>query len=170
MKEKDLLIDYKDHQVVLYAEKADDTIGPVQTGSYVTSHYIDEFLNIMGSLEKSLYAKLEKGEISPVYLYMTIEELTVSELALRVKLPKWKVKRHLTFEHFPEITVSELKRYAEVFNIPIANFFQIISTRQDNKWRMGYKADIENAKPLTISQTRSNNPYLVYTNPEQNKI
>jgi len=170
MKEKDLLIDYKDHQVVLYAEKPDDTIGPVQTGSYVTSHYIGEFLNIMSSLERSLYEKLEKGEVSSVYVFMTIEELTLSELALRVGLPKRKVRRHLTFKHFPEITISELKRYAEVFNVPVANFFQIISTRQDNKWRMGYQADFENNKPLTISQTRSNNPYLVYTNPEQNKI
>jgi hypothetical protein len=170
MKEKDILIDYKDHQVVIYAEKSDNTIGPVQTGSYVTSHYIDEFFYLMGSLEKSLYEKLQNREISPICLYMTIEELTISELASRVKLPKHKVKRHLEFAHFPKIRVSELQRYAEVFNIPVANLFQVITTRQDIGWRMGYSAKIENAKPLTISQEKTNNPFLVITKPEQNQL
>ena len=169
MKEKDILIDYKDHQVVLYAEKSDNTIGPVQTGSYVTSHYYNEFLSLMGNLERSLYEKLQKGEISPVFLYMTLEELTVSELALRVKIPLRRVKKHLTVQHFPTVKVDELRRYAEVFNIPVANFFQVIATRQDNKWRMGYSADMENKKPLTISQEETNNPYIVFTKPEINQ-
>ena len=106
MKEKDILTDYKDHQVVLYAEKADDTIGPVQTGSYVTRHFIDEFYNIMGNLEKSLYEKLINHEISPIYLYMTMEELTVSELAARAKISKRKVMRHLTYKHLTDVTVN----------------------------------------------------------------
>ena len=170
MKEKDILIDYKDHQVILYAEKSDNTIGPVQTGSYVTSHYIDEFLYLMGNVEKSFYEKLQNGEISSICFYMTIEELTVSELASRVKLPLRKVKKHLTSLHFPKIRVSELRRYAEVFNIPVANLFQIISTRQDQKWRMGYKADVENAKPVIISQDETKNPYIVVTKPEVNQL
>jgi hypothetical protein len=170
MKEKDILTDYKEHQVVLYAEKTDNSIGPVQTGAYVTKYFIDEFYNIMGNLEKSLYEKLLNHEISPVYLYMTLEELTVSELAARAKISKRKVMRHLTYKHFADVTVNELTRYADVFNIPVANFFQIVSTRQDSKWRMGYNAENENAKLLTISQEKTNNPYIVYTKPETNKI
>ena len=169
MKEKDILTDYKEHQVVLYAEKTDDSIGPVQTGAYVTKYFIDEFYNIMGNLEKSLYEKLINHEISPVYLYMTLEELTVSELASRAKISKRKVMRHLTYKHFTDVTVNELARYADVFNIPVANFFQIVTTRQDSKWRMGYKAEDENAKLLTISQEKTNNPFIVYTKPETNK-
>jgi hypothetical protein len=170
MKEKDILVDYQAHQVVIYAEKSDESIGPVQTGAYVTKNYIDEFFHIMGNLEKSLYEKLLNHEISPVYVFMTLEALTVSELASRVRLSKRKVMKHLTYKHFPNIRISELKKYAEVFNIPLANFFQIVSTKQDVKWRMGYNADQENAKPLTISQEKTNNPYIIYTKPEKNQL
>jgi len=170
MKEKDILTDCKDQQAVLYAEQSDNSIGPVQTGSSVTGHYLDEFLFLTEHVEELLYEKLRNGEISPIFLYMTIEELTVSELASRVKLPLRRVKKHLTPQHFSKIRVSELKRYAEAFNIPVANFFQVISTRQDRKWRMGYKTAVENAKPVTISQDETKNPYIVITKPELNKL
>jgi hypothetical protein len=169
MKEKDLVVDFKDHQVILFAEKNDDTIGPLQTGSYVAHHYISEFFQIMEKLNNSLQHKLIQGEISPVFMYMTLEELTLSELALRVGLPKWKVKRHLRYEYFHKMRISELKRYAEVFNIPLANMFQIVATRQDHKWRMGFQKEVENAKPVIITQEKTKNPYLVITKAEQNK-
>jgi hypothetical protein len=168
MKEKDILVDFKDQQVVLYAEKPDNSIGPVQTGSYVTKNYIDEFYNILGQLEKSLYEKLLNKEISPVYLFMTLEELTISELAARVRLSKRRVKKHITYKGFPKICISDLMKYADVFNIPLSNFFQIISTRQDAKWRMAYQVDSENAKLLTISQEKTDNPFIVFTKPEKN--
>jgi hypothetical protein len=169
MKEKDVLTDFKAHQVILYAEKSDNSIGPVQTGSYVSGHYIDEFYNFMGKIERESFTKLQNGEISPVCLYMNIEEMTVSELASRVGLSKRRVKKHLTHKYFPTVKVSELKKYAEVFNIPVANFFQIISTRQDNEWRPGFKTEVENAKPVVISQDKTNNPFIVITKPEVNK-
>ena len=169
MKEKDILTDFKDQQLIIYAEKDDNTIGPVQTGSYLARNYLDEFYYIWGNFEKSLFDKLQNNVISPIYLYMSLEELTISELAARVKLPKYKVRKHLEFKHFLKIKVKELKRYAEVFNIPVANFFQIINTRQDANWRMGYSAKVENAKSLTISQEKTNNPLLVITKPEKNK-
>jgi len=169
MKEKDIITDFKAHQVILYAEKGDNSIGPVQTGSYVSGHYIDEFFNFMGKIERESYEKLQKGEISPICLYMNIEELTLSELASRVGLSKRRVKKHLLPEYFPGIKVSELKRYADIFNIPVANFFQIISTRQDVKWRPGFNSEVENAKPLVIGQTATDNPFVVITKPELNK-
>jgi len=167
MKEKDLVTDYKEQQVVYYAEKEDNSIGPIQTGSYMSGHYLDEFFRIMGNLERSFYEKLQDQRISPVSLYMTLEELTLPELASRVRIPRWKVKRHLEMRHFKRIRVSLLQRYAEVFNIPVANFFQVIRTRQDGQWRMGYQAKTELAGRLTISQERTNNPLIVVTKPEE---
>lgn len=169
MKEKDILTDFKDQQLIIYAEKDDNSIGPVQTGSYMARNYLDEFYHLWGNFEKSLYEKLQDGKISPIFLYMSLEELTVSELAARVKLPKRKVRKHLEFKHFLKIRVHELKRYADVFNVPVANFFQIINTKQDVKWRMGYSSKAENAKSMTISQENTNNPLLVITKPEKNK-
>jgi hypothetical protein len=163
MKEKDILIDYREHQVVLYAEKKDDSIGPVQTGSYVAKNFKDEFLLLMKHLEKSLINKLQNGEISPIFFYMTIEELTVSELSSRVRLSKRKVKMHLNPALFHKIKIDELKRYADVFNIPVANFFQIIRTQQDMNWHMGYQADLEKTNNCIISQEKTNNPFVVNT-------
>ena len=44
MKEKDILTNFKDQQLILYAEKEDNTIGPVQTGSYLAGNYLDEYI------------------------------------------------------------------------------------------------------------------------------
>ena len=67
------------------------------------------------------------------------------------------------------LTDNQLQRYADVFNIPVANFFQIISTRQDANWNPGHNLEAAKARPLTISQEKSGNPLLVITNPEKNK-
>ena len=170
MKEKDVLVELKEHQLIIYAEKNDDTYGPVQTGSFATKNYYGEFLKIQQNLEKSLAEKLEKREISPIFFYMTLEELTISELASRVGLPKYKVKKHLDPAFFDRIKVSELKRYARVFNIPVANFFQIIFTKQDIKWRMGYDENKEKSATVFLSQTETNNPLIVTTKAEINQI
>jgi transcriptional regulator with XRE-family HTH domain len=163
MKEKDVFVDCKDHQVVIYAEKGDGSIGPVQTGSYMTKNYISDFHEIIDNLSTSLIEKLKNGEISPIYYYMTIEELTVSELAERVGISKSGVKKHLIPKGFQKISVSKLKRYADVLNIPMANLFQVIHTKEDKKWNMGYHEEIDKLQPVLISQVKTENPLIVET-------
>lgn len=170
MKEKDILTDFKDHQLILYAEKDDNSIGPVLTGSYMAGNYLDEFHNIWGNYQKELFEKLLEMEISPIALYQSLEELSLAELAARTGIPKRRVKKHLVFSSFKKARVDELLRYADVFNIPVANFFQIISTRQDGSWNMGHNPEAAKTRPLTISQEKSPNPLLVITNPEKNKL
>lgn len=169
MKEKDIKIDYKDHQVIVYAEKEDDSIGPVQSGSYMAKNHLADFHQIWGSLEKELFGKLVKREISPIVRFKELEELTTAELASRTGLSKRKVKRHLSYRHFKKASVEELQKYAEVFNIPVANFFQIVSTKQDEKWNMGFNPEAMRKLDLIISQETTENPLLVITNPEKNK-
>jgi len=43
MKEKDAMVNFKEHQVVLFTEKEDKTYGPTQTGSYISGMYLDDF-------------------------------------------------------------------------------------------------------------------------------
>jgi len=169
MKEKDILTDFKDHQLILYAEKEDQTIGPVQTGSYLAGNYLDEFYHIWGNFEKELFEKLLNQEISPVARYKSLEELSLSELAARAGIPKRRVKKHLKTKNFLKASVEDLQRYADVFNIPVANFFQIISTKQDASWNIGHNIEKAKARPLTISQEKTSNPLLVITNPEKNR-
>ena len=169
MKEKEIKVDFEAHQLILYAEKEDDTIGPIVSGSYMAKNHLDDFYQIWGSLEKDLFARLVKREISPIVRFKELEELTTSELAARTGLTKRKVKRHLTYRHFLKASVEELQKYADVFNIPVANFFQIVSTRQDGTWNMGHNEKAAKKMALTISQEFTENPLLVITNPEKNK-
>ena len=128
------------------------------------------WLNSTGSgviWKKNTFALLLKKEISPIARFKELEELTTSELAARTGLSKRKVKRQLTHRHFLKASVEELQKYADVFNIPIANFFQIISTKEDGKWNMGYDAKAAKKLELTISQKTTENPLLVITNPEK---
>jgi hypothetical protein len=167
MKEKDIKTDFKDQQLILYAEKEDSSIGPVLTGSYLSGNYMDEFYKIWGSFEKELFEQVLSMKISPIARYKSLEELSLSELAARAGIPKRKVKKHLKYKYFLRAKVDDLLRYADVFNIPVANFFQIISTKQDAKWNIGYNIKVAKSKPMTISQEKTNNPLIVITNPEK---
>ncbi len=163
MKEKDLLVDCPEHQLILYAEKNDGTYGPVQTGAYTAGNHISEHYKIVGNLNKSLIERLQNGEISPIYYYMMIEDLSVSELAGRTRISKICVKKHITPKGFKKVSISKLKRYADVLNIPLANMFQIIHTIEDRNWDIGYQEDIGSSKSSSISQAKTKNQFLVET-------
>jgi hypothetical protein len=134
MKEKEARVDYKKHQLVLYVEKKNGSYGPLKTGSYITKNYLDDYWLKRENLEKEYLGKVKNGEISPIAFYMILEELTPSELAARVKIPVRKVKKHLQPGHFGDMTVEELGRYSDVFNIPLVNlFYSIEAGRSDLK-------------------------------------
>ncbi len=163
MKEKDLVIDCPHHQVVLYAEKGDGTFGPFQTGSYMAGVNISEHFRITGNLSKTLLEQLKSGKISPVYFFMMVEGLTVGELAGRTGIAGYRVKKHLTIKGFRKMRISSLKKYADIFNIPVANLFQIISTIEDRNWDMGYQGEIDKSKTGSISQVKTGNPFVIET-------
>lgn len=162
MKEKEVKVDCEEQQVVLFAEKDDNTYGPIQTGSYITRNYLEDFQLKQQHLEDNLLIKLIAGEISPLYFYMTLEDISISELAKRAGIRKPKVKKHLDPVHFMKATVSELKRYTDVFNIPLANLFQVIHTNQDGNWKSHFrKTDLGSMQG--IGQHPTNNPVIVIT-------
>lgn len=145
MKEKEAKIDYRDHQLVLYVEKKDGTYGPLQTGSFITKNYVDDFWRKRENLEKSSFDRIRKGEITPVAFYMTLEELTTSELAARVGISSRKVRKHMDPAHFGSVTIDELRRYAAVFNVPVTALLQ------------GVTAD---AKNISLCEEKTDNPYF----------
>jgi transcriptional regulator with XRE-family HTH domain len=163
MKEKEIEVDCPYQQVILYAEKADGTYGPVQTGSYMAGNHISEHFRITGNLSRTLLDQLRKGEISPVYYYMTLEGLTITEIAGRTGISKCVVKRHIRPEGFRRMRISSLKRYADVLNIPVANMFQIINTIEDRNWDIGYQGDIDRSKTGIITQSITGNPMIIET-------
>jgi hypothetical protein len=125
MKEKEGLVDCPEQQLILYVEKDDGTYGPVQTGSFLTKNYIDDYFEKRQRLEASLMEQVRNREISPVAYYMTLEDLSPAETAQRVGISQRKVKKHMLPEKFGQIAPSVLNKYAEVFNVPVKTLVEL---------------------------------------------
>ncbi|MBI9053424.1 MAG: hypothetical protein JEY96_06370 [Bacteroidales bacterium] len=165
MKEKDAYIDYEPQQLIMYVEKEDGSYGPIQTGSYISKNYLDDFWDKMMKLRNSLLEKLKKNEITPIYFYKLIHDFNDVELSRRTGIPVFKVKRHQKLKSFKTIKLSEMQKYAYAFDIPVSNLLQaiVIEGNEDK-----VDSDIMQ-QPILVKQTRTENPYLVITKIELNK-
>ncbi|MEI6173538.1 MAG: hypothetical protein WCR01_07270 [Bacteroidota bacterium] len=168
MKEKDGFIDYPEQQMILYVEKDDGNYGPMQTGSYISAHYMDDYILKRRNLEIELRAQLSNNDISPVKYYMVLEDLSLSELSSRAGIRKSQVKKHLDPKHFGIVTADELRRYAAVFNIPAANLLQVLLVNDHDSLESNFI--IENkAEKISVTQTTTVNPFVVLTKIEERK-
>jgi len=165
MKEKDAYIDYEPQQLIMYVEKEDGTFGPIQTGSYISKNYLDDFWAKMMSLRNSLLEKLKKNEITPVYFYKLIHDFNDVELSRRTGIPTYRVKKHQKVKSFRKAKLADLHKYAYAFDIPVSNLFQAIVVEDNEK-----KAESDELKqPIIVKQTRTDNPFVVITKIESNK-
>ncbi|MFC2102303.1 hypothetical protein ACFLS7_04845 [Bacteroidota bacterium] len=119
MKEKEGFVDCPEQQMILYVEKEDGQFGPMQTGSYITKNYIDDYFTKRNNLIQSLREQINRGDISPVKFFMVLEELTPKELSARTKIPMRKIRKHLLPFYFEKLSDELLERYATVFNVTI---------------------------------------------------
>lgn len=165
MKEKDAYIDYEPQQLIMYVEKEDGSFGPIQTGSYISKNYLNDFWEKMLRQRNNLLEQLTKNEITPVYFYKLIHDFNDVELSRRTGIPVFKVKRHQKVSSFKSIKLSDLQKYAHAFDVPVSNLFQAIVV-EDNE----NKAETDhNTQPVVVKQTRTENPFVVITKIESNK-
>lgn len=157
MKEKDLYVDYKPQQHIYYVEKEDQQYGPIISGSYLSKNYLDDYYFKQENLELSLRAKVIEGEISPIEYYMMLQDLSIADLAARVNIRRGKLKKYLRPDFFNRISLPLLRRFSEVFDIPVANFFQVLITKEEERSR------------LDINQLNTKNPTFVVTKIELKK-
>jgi len=170
MKEKDIISDYKVQKYILYAEKNDGSYGTVEGGSYMMENDMDDFWRKKSHLEKTLRERLIKNEITVIYYFMVLEEMTVTELSSRAGICKGKVKSHLQPGKISKVSLADLQKYAKAFNIPIANFFQIILTSTDQNPKYHFYHEEDNQKDLyQITQQETQNPNLIITKAEERK-
>jgi hypothetical protein len=64
--------------------------------------------------------KVLKGEASPLLYFMEKALMDISILADYSGFWKWQIKQHLKPEVFKTLSDKKLQRYAEVFNVSIA--------------------------------------------------
>jgi hypothetical protein len=162
MKEKEVNKDYERQKQILYVEKDDGTYGPVQTGSYLTNNYLDDFWLKKSNLEKQLAISICENEISPVNYFMVLNELSESELAARSGICLRRVRKHLKAAGFQKIRVSDLEKYAHVFGIPVANLFQVILYEDSDDIKSFFIKD-KSPELFDITQVKTDNPFFVKT-------
>jgi hypothetical protein len=166
MKEKEGFVDYPQQQMILYVEKDDGKYGPMQTGSYLSANYMDDYKYKRRNLELELRAELISGSISPVKYYMVFVDLSFSELAARAGIRKSRVKRHLDPEKFGEVTTDELRRYASVFNVPVANLLQVVLVNHLGSFESNLILENKAGK-ITVDHIQTGNPFVVLTKIEE---
>ncbi len=63
--------------------------------------------------------KVIRGELSPIAYFMEKNLMDLPTLASYIGSWKFFVKKHLTPSGFKKLSVSKLKKYAVIFNIPV---------------------------------------------------
>ncbi len=133
MKEKELYVDYTPQQAVYYVEKDDSSYGPIISGSQLSHDYLDDFYLKKKNLEKKLRDQIANNEVSPVYYYMLLQEMGLGDLASRVGVSKRKLKKHFKPEYFAKLSLSMLKKYADVFDVSVSAMLQVIIVKEEDK-------------------------------------
>lgn len=148
MKEKEAQINFDLHPLILYVEKEDGSYGRIESASYLSSHYLDDYYDKVKKWDKDLKKQLDKGEISPVCYYMIMMEFGEGDLASRVGITRRKLKKQCKMDGFEKISLNLLKRYADVFDVHVSNMLHFVAIKEKDQ-------DI-----LKISYQKSNNPYI----------
>jgi hypothetical protein len=125
MKEKDLYIENKKQEMILFAEKDDETYGAIQSGSYVVEHFLSDFYQKKENLGRALREELKQGKISPVFYYMLMQDMGPGDLARRVGISKRKLRKHFRPDVFAKLNDDILQKYAVVFGVSVAKLKNI---------------------------------------------
>ncbi len=136
MKEKDLYVEFEPQKLVYYVEKDDKSYGPIISGSQLSANYLDDFWIKRRNLEKKLRKRIIANEISPVFYYMTLQEMGPKDLASRIGISYLKLKRIFNPEHFKKLKVEKLTVLADIFNIPVSNLFQTFLIKDDDREKL----------------------------------
>lgn len=126
MKEKDGFVDCPEQQVILYVEKENGQFEAIQTGSYITKNFLDDYEMKRTRLEDNLRKEVAGGLKSPIHYYMVLEDLSLTELAARVSLRKGKVKKHLEPGNYRKTDMNTLQKYADVFNVAVSELISMM--------------------------------------------
>jgi len=69
--------------------------------------------------------RIHAQELSPLAYYMVKNQMDTNLLAKYVRLPRWRVRRHLKPAIFRRLKASILERYAKIFNVSAEQLFDI---------------------------------------------
>lgn len=64
--------------------------------------------------------RVDNGEVSPILYFMEFSRMDLSVLSSYVGMWQWRIKRHFKPKVFAGLNDKILKKYAEAFNISVA--------------------------------------------------
>jgi hypothetical protein len=79
---------------------------------------------IAAEIEEAL-DRIGKGEASPLLFHMARNQMDVGLLARYMRLPRWRVRRHLKLRHYRGLGDDLRRRYASVFGIDPGQLDQV---------------------------------------------
>ena len=85
------------------------------------SNSIDEINERIAEAKKQVL----NGEVSPICYYMELNKMDLTILASYVGMWKWRVKRHFKPSVFAKLSDKNLQKYADTFEISIAELKNI---------------------------------------------
>ncbi len=106
-------------------------VQPTEYGELIQQAYAQQ-----REVAARLLGRLLAGELSPIGYYLELERLTVGELATRARVSAWKVRAHLAPRGFLRARVETLRRYAQVFDVDVADFFQLLELAEGLEARL----------------------------------
>ena len=90
---------------------------------------------------KKLKEEVIKGNISPIALFIKLENMDIKDVALRMKMPLSKIKKHLTVKGFKDMKIRTLHSYTKVFDINMSDFFQFINVKDESSLKINNYLD-----------------------------
>ena len=126
-----------DRREICYAVDEDDryVLAP-SAGWKVKNIANDQAWEIIRQQVVDTLKKIEAGQLSPLAFHMVKNQMNVGLLARYVRFNRWRVKRHLKPEVFARLKTSVLKKYAEIFDISIAQLCEVPKAYSfDKTWK-----------------------------------
>jgi hypothetical protein len=80
---------------------------------------------------KETRQQILQGKLSPIAYYMEKNIMDEKLLATYIGLPKWKVRRHLKPAGFTKMDERVLRRYADIFGIPVEALTDFMKTAEE---------------------------------------
>ena len=69
--------------------------------------------------------KVRSGKLSPLAFFMVSNQMSPALLARYVGFNRWRVQRHLKPSVFKKLKPEILRRYADLFDVPVENLHKV---------------------------------------------
>jgi hypothetical protein len=125
----------KSLKIIYYEKDKKGRINPKkETPEFAGKENLANILYYTKAFElKRLKEEVIKGIISPIQVFVTLQNMDIKDLASRLRISFSKARKHLTLEGFKKINIETLEKYARIFDVSVADFFYFLNVDDSSK-------------------------------------